>query len=315
RRLVDRGIEADHLDRLKGVYRRSWYDNTMLLRGAVPALNALHAAGIETLLLKGSAVAAWLYDDLGLRPLLDVDVAVRAEHALDAAACLAEAGWHPSSEKERVTEAQVEKKHGSELVHANGHRLDLHWRVLEEARGREVEDDLWTASVATELMGAPARMLSPSDQLAFSCVHGVRTRGLVTHLRWVPDAVRLIAHGPIEWDRVVRWGQDLRMAPFLSAALGFLHRETEAEIPASALAALADAPFADRFLYDQWMREGSARAVPMTLLRSVARHRGEPLPAQVREWTRALMRMWDVDRPHQLPATAARKMVRRIRAT
>ncbi|MEM6327277.1 MAG: hypothetical protein AAF791_09185, partial [Bacteroidota bacterium] len=41
RRLVDRGIEADHLDRLKGVYRRSWYDNTMLLRGAVPALNAL----------------------------------------------------------------------------------------------------------------------------------------------------------------------------------------------------------------------------------------------------------------------------------
>ena len=64
-----------------------------LLDAARPALEALAAAGIRTMLLKGAVLASPPYGEPGLRPIGDVDVLVEPVHARRATRILEELGW------------------------------------------------------------------------------------------------------------------------------------------------------------------------------------------------------------------------------
>src|SRR5436190_1620402 len=53
--------------KLRGAYRSTWVRNQLFFAGAAEALELLRAAGIETMLLKGAAVAVASYGDTGVR--------------------------------------------------------------------------------------------------------------------------------------------------------------------------------------------------------------------------------------------------------
>jgi hypothetical protein len=72
------------MDRFKGVYRKTWYQNQVLFHHMAGVLRALHAAGIPAMLLKGAALIQLHYTDAGLRPMADFDVLVPREQAMPA---------------------------------------------------------------------------------------------------------------------------------------------------------------------------------------------------------------------------------------
>jgi hypothetical protein len=98
---------------------------------AADALAALHAAGIETMVLKGIALAVMHYSDPGDRPMDDIDVLVRPEEANRALALLAAEGWTADEEPTGVGLKVVHAKH---LHDAGDRRLDLHRYALERSR-------------------------------------------------------------------------------------------------------------------------------------------------------------------------------------
>ncbi len=56
RRLLSFGVRDSDTGRLKGAYRRCWYENLHVMRVVRPALEILVEAGISTMLCKGAAL-------------------------------------------------------------------------------------------------------------------------------------------------------------------------------------------------------------------------------------------------------------------
>lgn len=106
--------------------------NTRCLQQLGQVQEALAAAGISLLLLKGAALAQTLYSDVALRLIGDLDVAVRPEDVAAARQALLALGYAPG---------QVEERTGSLQEYSNQELfappapysapLELHWHILD----------------------------------------------------------------------------------------------------------------------------------------------------------------------------------------
>ena len=181
RALVDEGSDDPDLPRLRGVHRKTWYDNQLRFRSIAPALHALGAADVDVLALKGTAFAIAFYPDLGLRPMLDCDLLVRPGQVGRALQALGPAGWAP---QQGLPQSYAGHAQELDVMSAEGAVIDLHWHIAQWLIPPEdpwnADDAFWDRSVAIEVSGAPARALDPTDAMLHSIVHGAR-HGCATH--------------------------------------------------------------------------------------------------------------------------------------
>src|SRR3990170_600967 len=128
RNLTALGIDDPELPRVKGLYRRTWYRNQLVIERAGATLQTLHDAGIATLVLKGVALVPLFYEDAGLRPMEDFDVLVPVEKAAAAAAVLKASGSIPEwpLRPEDFSSAFHRVKHGVKFTDPAGFACDLH---------------------------------------------------------------------------------------------------------------------------------------------------------------------------------------------
>ena len=234
RNLSALGVVDPILARCKGVYRDHWGRNQLLFRRGVAVLEALAAADVPTLLLKGSALVTRGYGDPGLRPMDDFDVAVPEDAGAHAVAVLERSGWLSPY---RITPAFRRIKHAALFEDAVGFKCDLHWRILEES-WEAGDTDLWDASEAVLFQGHRTRVLCPADQLFHVCIHGAR-HALEPGIRWVADAMMLIEAGNLDWARVIEQAARRGFVLRMRETLEFLNVVMDARVPDTVLAHLA----------------------------------------------------------------------------
>ena len=223
---------------LRDAYRRSWTANQLVLRGAREAIDVLRAAGLEVLVLKGAALIESAYDDAGARPMADVDLAVRPEHAEEAARALSGApGFHPTVPE---PERQLRIRHSIAFVGPREVEVDLHCGMLWLAG---LEGEMWRDSIEGEVAGAPVRILAPADQLLQVCAHGAAWNP-VHPVRWAADAFKVLERvgGELDWPCLIAQAARGRLALPLRQALSCLAGELAAPVPAEALEELAAIP-------------------------------------------------------------------------
>ncbi len=229
--------DAD-VEPLKMRYVRTWSDNLTLYQTVRPLFLALERAGIDAVVLKGLALVARVYGDLGVRPMADVDLLVTPADLDRTIAISADLGWHP---RYRLTSGFRRVKHASPFDHATGIACDVHWRVFEEAGDDAADEDLRDHTEFIDFQGARFRVLSPTDQLLHVCGHAARWNE-VPAIRWVPDAVTVIRAGPIDWRRLVAHTARRRFILRMRGMLAYLRASLGVAIPASVEAELAAAP-------------------------------------------------------------------------
>jgi hypothetical protein len=229
----DAGLEA-----LKARYVRTWSDNLAIVHAVRPLLRALEQNGIDAVALKGLALIARFYEDLGVRPMADVDLLVTPADLDRTAAIAADLGWRP---RYQLTPGFRRVKHASPFDHATDAPCDLHWRVFEEAGDDAADEDLRAQAEPVDFHGARFRVLSPADQLLHVCGHAARWSE-VPVIRWVPDAVTVIRAGRIDWQRLVDQTSRRRFVLRMRRMLAYLRSSLDVPIPASVEAALAHAP-------------------------------------------------------------------------
>ncbi len=238
RNLSAAGVADERLATLRGVFRHAWYSNQRLLHAAAQALNALAAAGIPTMLLKGAALVAQDPGLVGVRPMDDVDVLVPSEHLRGALESLGQLGWR--LEDSRPLEVLLERFHSCELRGPDGLELDLHWRpfVLGDS-----DEALWRNASPAVLCGAQTLVPSAADQLALTCLHGLGWDP--APLRWIADAMLILkgAGDQLDWSAVLERARAWNDARALRDALGLLVRELGAPVPATVLCELQRIPF------------------------------------------------------------------------
>jgi hypothetical protein len=229
------GIAVEDYGRLKSAYRHAWAANQVLLQTGRRVLDRLRESGVDTIVLKGAALAVLDYEDVGVRPMVDLDVLVRPATADHAAEALESAGWQRLGSRSR---SRIAVLHADELRGPGGEGVDLHWRTF---MSREPEESLWGASVPLVLAGAPTRALCAADRLLHVCVHGLAPN-TPRAIRWVADAAAVVARHEVDWERLVDQAQRREHSLTAARALRYLSRLLEIPVPAAALDELERGP-------------------------------------------------------------------------
>jgi Uncharacterised nucleotidyltransferase len=302
------GREVDAV-RLRGVYRDAWIRNRLLFERAAGAIGVLGAAGIETLVIKGAPLALLSYDDVGARPMDDVDVLVPLARAADAIDVLSEAGWTAESDDPM---GRIGAHHSTGFAGPGGGNVDLHWFALWQPAS---DEPLWKASVPLEIAGGATRAPCPADQLLLVCAHGIPWSRLPS-FRWIADAIVSIrgAGDGLDWDRFAAEAERRRLTVAAGAALAFLREEFEAPVPAPLLARLDAVPVA-RHERVAFRAAGGADSAVRTLRMAWDRYRrlrdletGAPRPQSFVSFARSF---WGLESAWQLPLHAVSAISRR----
>jgi putative nucleotidyltransferase-like protein len=191
------------------------------------SLDALSAAGVAPVVLKGIPLAERLYGDAGHRASTDVDLWVlpedvsRAQHALEGLGLRA---------------APAHEPHHVELFSPEG-LVELHRYPIapfgELLPGTALRD----RAIESETGGRRHLRLAPDDELLYLAVHA--TNHLLQRLAWVYD-LKLVARAEpsLDWERLLRTAGETGTASLAFYALDAATRLLETPIPAQVLSAL-----------------------------------------------------------------------------
>ena len=224
---------------------------------------ALSAAGIPALWLKGIALGHWLYPSMHLRDVADIDLLL-PDHAttLRAAQVLAPLGYalpNPHIAGDLVVHELLAWSERAKL------ELDLHWDLSNSAlfAGRVSWAELHGRSMPLASLGDGARCLSPQDAFLHACLHRAVNRLTLREdrLRWLYDLHLLgLRFEASDWNDLLRTAQQARLADACESAVTACQRLFATPVPAETLAAFAASSAGEsirtsrlgRWSYFQW---------------------------------------------------------------
>jgi len=166
-------VDDPHIARLKGVYRRTWYGNQLLIKPLSAVLQALAAANVEVLVLGEMALLANCYADYGERAIAQFDLLVSPAAMPEAVTALREYGWHDSNfDPAAPTPVQPDAELSAPLGfhHDKACSLWLHNHLFWAVPQTHTDAQLWENAISTEINSVSARVLSPVDLLLHLCL-------------------------------------------------------------------------------------------------------------------------------------------------
>jgi len=338
--LKSQGIEDPLMNIFEWVYRITMSKNQILFHKMSEVLTSFHNAGIQTMILKGTALTLLHYRDFGLRPMVDFDVLVPRKKASAAIKRLAESdwtstitplkgfseikflnklGWTPKIRPiEEFTNAYFSVRHAHEFVDPEGHICDLHWRLLQGTTDENADDEFWDGAVKTTVSRLSTRALNPTDLLFHVCVHGARWN-FVPSLRWIPDAMLIMntSQSEIDWNRLVTLSKRTGQVLPIRDTLDYLRHHFSFPVPPSVLEELQNVSVSQITRMEHKAKTRSPRLMDgflevHFLCRSYARQvRGAGLFSKLAGFPKFLQNIFGMDQLRQLPLYVLFELVRR----
>ncbi|HEV8374657.1 MAG TPA: nucleotidyltransferase family protein [Candidatus Polarisedimenticolia bacterium] len=218
------------LPALRDTVRKTLVDNLILLKALHEVAATLSEEGIGFVLLKGVSLLGFLYPEIQLRPMTDVDLLLREKDWPKVADTLRQRGYRmPPEEEERF----YRDRWYHQLVESPGTpttNLEFHWNLESVERSRIDPDDLIHDAVPCEIEGDPFLRLCDDHlfiHLAVHLAHHYQSPALV----WVEDLRRLLAAGNLDWDRIARTARTWGVENCLAYSLGYVERAFPGSIP------------------------------------------------------------------------------------
>ncbi len=203
--------DADHADpALEDAHAASWARNVLQIGAVLPAIDALAAAKIDVLLLKGAALLD-LHPCAGCRPANDVDLLVRERHAPQAIMLLCELGWRPQAL--HGVASHIAAKHALALRSETGVEIDLHWRLLP---ARAQVSGIWNDTDVVVLQGRALARPDRAHLVVHACAHGLGAHP--TSPLWLLDLEALARRG-VDWHAVIHLARELEASPIIAEGL------------------------------------------------------------------------------------------------
>jgi Uncharacterised nucleotidyltransferase len=140
---------------------------------AVRAVDCLRTAGVRAVVLKGPAVATWLYDEP--RPYVDVDLLVAPETVDEAVESLSALGFSPTRPGPDVAEREQGWRNEQSLVGTFGSVVDLHHRLVGVPSAARCWRVLSARTVDLDLPDGTVPVLAPAARAAHLALHAAQS--------------------------------------------------------------------------------------------------------------------------------------------
>lgn len=202
-------VGRETLERLALIRAKIQRDNLLLFARAEQALDALLAAGVTPVALKGLDLIHRLYARFDERTLDDVDLLVDARQLETALAALERAGWLLPEEPERTH--FIRSSHHLPLrspgaVHVE---FELHWNLAQELRFHVDDAGLLERAVPLTIAGRSLLRLEDHDLAAHLLLHHF-THYFDRRLKWAVDLQAIARQPGFRWEtvagRIRSWG-------------------------------------------------------------------------------------------------------------
>jgi hypothetical protein len=309
------GLDGAEARRIRGIQRYFWSQNQLHLRHCREVAQILARQEIPVIALKGIPLAVAYYDDVGLRPMSDIDLLVptarteAAVSALEAAGYSAKAGEEPHWRDGCIA---TSLEHGAGFVDGSGRECDLHWHMLNDCLGDEDDAAFWSRARSHEVHGFPVLFPSPEDLLLHVCAHGIRANAFPP-IRWVADAAVLLRFPGLEWETFLAEAERRLLGPTLLLAFRTLDEILERDaVPPGVIERLSrlPAPWYARSEVRLRQRTVDYRYTPVGRLCELQRRHPTAGPLRLaRTAPGFLMEIWNLDRLRKLPLEFGRRLL------
>lgn len=311
--LVSRNVnlpEADPgLPRLKGVHRRTWVKNNLLVGRTKGTAAALADAGIRPLFVEGVVLAARFYPEVGLRPTSVVDLLVDARDHDAAAAALGRAGW-------RQPPGTRPRRDGVEYFFDVDRNTCALWTTPASdaiARGRG-SAPLGAATEHHPLDGVDVTVPTATETLFVVVVRHARLAA-PGNVQWIVDAKLIVAAG-VDWQRLIMLGDAYGQLPRIRDALELLARLPGASAPAEVRAELdrrrGDGRARLAYVCTNGTLTGPGR-LPALVADHVAETADRSVLGAIATFPRFLRRRWGLARGRDVPRAVGARALRYLR--
>jgi hypothetical protein len=212
-----------------------------LERHLVTLSAALEKAGVQMILLKGSALAHTVYPDPSWRPFADLDFLVRGRDWQQATEVLADQGFRRTLPEPRAG-FDVRFGKAAELIGDDGLTIDLHRTLVVGPFGLWIDlDELFRGTAPLSVGGRVLRRLDDASLFLHACMHA--------SLGWWPpllmpvrDVAQVSSSARVDWDVVAERTQRWRLAGVVRLAFKTAQETLGASVPPEARAVMAIQP-------------------------------------------------------------------------
>lgn len=178
-------------------------------------LGLLTSQGIKVVLFKGAVFARTLYEDIGLRPMSDLDILIRKEDIPGAVHLLKQHGY----EEPVLHQSELLKQDVTHDVHLRQARaphvdIEVHWLLVGGEKFRQKTDMAWFWQRILPLAGwgEGVATLSPTAHLLYVCAHLGYQHGLgAVGWLWLLELERFLEsyRQEIDWTDFVEGAEHL----------------------------------------------------------------------------------------------------------
>lgn len=219
-------LGAEQKERLQTLYYQTVLSNLKLIQDLKEILNLLDKEKIRVVLLQGIALLQPIYDDIGLRPLTDIDLWVLQKDYAGLINILSSQGY----ERDHLYPNTFRK--GSTI-------FDLHTQIpwADRIKASEMlfsrsQEDIYHETQAADFEGQEVLCLSQYDQVLLLGLHALKHN--VSRLVWIVDIKSLLADWKSsDWKALINRAGDLGQEKTL-VYIFFLLRLFDFQLPSEA---------------------------------------------------------------------------------
>lgn len=193
------GVDDPCTTWLRGQAKHIWLTSALRMRTMHAWLDALAAADIPVVLVKGTALLARWRHEVETRPMGDFDLLVPRPRAIEAIAIARATGCRGPA-PHLITDDDLRRIHALGLTDRTGTTLDLHWRPAEAIVDPDHAVGVMARAVEVRIGPRAVRAASLSDHLFVLLAHAFHDTVIERH-DWVAEAALLFRLGSADdWD-------------------------------------------------------------------------------------------------------------------
>jgi hypothetical protein len=220
-------LSSQQRERLQGSYYKTAGFNLKLIHDLKEILQIVNQEDIRVVLLQGMDLLHQLYEDIGLRPMIDIDLWVLQKDYAGLISILTSQGY----QRDPIYPNTFRK--GSTTFDLHTHIL---WADRIEARKwllNKGEEDIYQSARLIDFEGQEALCLSPADQVLYLSLHALKHH--MNRLIWLADIKGLLENcDRSDWKALISRARELGQEKTLSYILFLLVNVFDFQLPPEA---------------------------------------------------------------------------------
>jgi hypothetical protein len=239
-------IPGDVHSFFKKRYLQESMKNLRIYGQLIQILKSMNEADIPAIPLKGTFLAKWIYEDIALRPMSDIDILCRKKDLPAVQEKLTDLGYNQKAiYRSKLHEKLAAKSMGSchlpVFSRPDSFGVEIHFRLFSKtSENAEEISGVWEKSIPAKMDGNSIFILSPEDQLLYLAFHlfiHIKGTDRDVPLYWFCDINEWIVknNDSIDWNLFCKKAESTGIGVQAGAILNLIKNNWNSPVPDTVL--------------------------------------------------------------------------------